>query len=176
MIHSRESISDKIKENSKRLEDWMQKQSAEAFEKGPEGKWTTGQHLDHLIKSVVPLNQAFLLPKFVYQMKFGKPNRPPRDFEALVARYNEKLTKGGQAPSRFVPPSVTLEQKQSLIAKFSKEYQKLANKTLKWKEADLDAYLLPHPLLGKVTVREMLFFTAHHIVHHLEILEDKYEK
>ncbi len=176
MIHSKETISDKIKENSARLEKWMQEQSAEAFEKGPEGKWTTGQHLDHLIKSVLPLNQAFLLPKFVYRLKFGKPNRPPRDFAALVARYKEKLAGGGQAPSRFVPPVVALGQKHLLIEKFSKEYQILANKTLKWKEADLDAYLLPHPLLGKVTVREMLFFTVYHIVHHLEILEDKYEK
>ena len=30
----------------------------------------------------------------------------------------------------------------------------------------LDHYLLPHPLLGKITLREMLFFSAYHIQHH----------
>ena len=36
---------------------------------------------------------------------------------------------------------------------------------------DLDKYVLPHPLLGKVTLREMLYFTIHHNEHHLELLK-----
>lgn len=34
-------------------------------------------------------------------------------------------------------------------------------------EADLEACRLPHPLLGKLTVREMLLFTLDHEVHHV---------
>ena len=37
--------------------------------------------------------------------------------------------------------------------------------------ADLDAVLLPHPLLGKLTVREMLFFTVYHVQHHRALVE-----
>ena len=33
-------------------------------------------------------------------------------------------------------------------------------------EKDLDNYILPHPLLGKLTIREMLFFTIYHVQHH----------
>jgi hypothetical protein len=40
-----------------------------------------------------------------------------------------------------------------------------------WSEKNLDAYLLPHPLLGKITVREMLFFTTFHTDHHLNIMQ-----
>jgi hypothetical protein len=36
-----------------------------------------------------------------------------------------------------------------------------------WREADLDRYRLPHPLLGKLTLREMLFFTLYHNYHHV---------
>jgi hypothetical protein len=36
-----------------------------------------------------------------------------------------------------------------------------------WSEDDLDNHRLPHPLLGKLTVREMLFFTLYHIQHHM---------
>ncbi len=33
-------------------------------------------------------------------------------------------------------------------------------------EAQLDALILPHPLLGKLTLREMLYFTIYHVQHH----------
>ena len=36
-----------------------------------------------------------------------------------------------------------------------------------WREQDLDRYVLPHPLLGKLTLREMLFFTLYHNYHHV---------
>ena len=39
-----------------------------------------------------------------------------------------------------------------------------------WSEKDLDKYKLPHPLLGKLTVREMLFFTIYHNEHHLKAM------
>jgi uncharacterized damage-inducible protein DinB len=32
----------------------------------------------------------------------------------------------------------------------------------------LDRLRLPHPALGKLTVREMLFFTIYHNIHHVE--------
>ncbi len=44
----------------------------------------------------------------------------------------------------------------------------LVGKIPGWSEAALDRYRLPHPLLGKLTVREMLFFTLYHNAHHLD--------
>ena len=41
------------------------------------------------------------------------------------------------------------------------------------REKQLDHFLLPHPLLGKITLREMLFFSAYHIQHHTKLLEDR---
>jgi hypothetical protein len=43
-----------------------------------------------------------------------------------------------------------------------------AQRSLGWREADLDRYLLPHPLLGKLTLREMLHFTLYHNYHHVQ--------
>jgi hypothetical protein len=31
--------------------------------------------------------------------------------------------------------------------------------------------ILPHPLLGKITIREMLYFTAYHVQHHENIIK-----
>jgi hypothetical protein len=35
-------------------------------------------------------------------------------------------------------------------------------------EERLDQYLAPHPLLGKITLRELTFFTIYHSHHHLD--------
>jgi len=47
----------------------------------------------------------------------------------------------------------------------------LSHKTIKQSETALDLYILPHPLLGKITLREMLYFTAYHVYHHQTIVE-----
>lgn len=176
MIHNKEEISSRLILNSERIADWMKAQPSAAFEKGPEGKWTSGQHLDHLIKSVKPLNQAFLLPKIIFRGLFGKPDREGRNYEALVERYHSKLQGGGIATGRFVPPEIKIEEKQALLDTFIFQYKKLATRTSRLSEKALDAYLLPHPLLGKLTIREMLFFTVYHLEHHFRILDEKYEK
>ena len=39
-------------------------------------------------------------------------------------------------------------------------------------EEELDTYLIPHPLIGKMTLRELLFFTVYHIGHHLKTIKN----
>jgi len=116
------------------------------------------------------------LPAFALRYKFGKPNRPGRSYDQLVQRYQEKLAAitGAQAPSRFLPDKIAESDKAERIARFRKEKEKLSKQISNWSEAKLDKCLLPHPLLGKLTLREMLFFTNYHTQHHLKILKDKY--
>jgi fumarate reductase subunit D len=35
-------------------------------------------------------------------------------------------------------------------------------------EQQLDLHRLPHPLLGKISIREMMYFTMYHAEHHME--------
>ena len=50
---------------------------------------------------------------------------------------------------------MTLSNKALYISKLVKEEKRLAKKIQKWTESDLDTYPLPHPLLGKMTTREI---------------------
>jgi hypothetical protein len=84
----------------------------------------------------------------------------------LIERYHQKLANGGTASGRFIPPEIRWEQRDALVTKFRKEISRMTSGLNSWREDQLDAYLLPHPLLGKLTVREMLFFSAYHISHH----------
>jgi len=145
----------------------------EHFEATPNGKWSAGQNLDHLIRAIKPLQLAYGLPKFALLILFGKTNRPSRNYDELVIKYKTKLAAGGKASAPFIPRAIRFEQKDELMKKYSLQKQKLISKIEKKSEIDLDKYILPHPLLGKVTLREMLYFTIHHNEHHLELLKNR---
>jgi hypothetical protein len=139
------------------------------FFKKIDSKWSVADNLEHLILSVKPLKLAFRLPKFIL-LYFGKPNRPIRTYEELVNKYLEKLMAGGQAASAFIPKFNYLD-KQVLLEDFKQMNQEFIKSLAKWDDGDLDRYLIPHPLLGKLYVREMLYFTIYHTQHHLKAIE-----
>ncbi|WP_421978159.1 DinB family protein [Roseivirga seohaensis] len=141
------------------------------FEYAPEGKWSAGQQMEHLIKSTSPLNQAMGLPKFLVKFKFGKANRPSKTFDQLVERYKEKLGLGGVASAAFSPQKVDFNKKEKVINQLQSNIESINQKLDKWTEAQLDEFILPHPLLGKITVREMMYFTIHHADHHRNLIK-----
>lgn len=129
-------------------------------------KWSAGQQLEHLYRAVRPITLAFVLPKFVPRLLFGKANRPSRNYNALVNKYHEKLAAGGKASRPYIPKAVLFIQRNKLKTKLLRTVAKLNRNLNKYSEAELDSYILPHPLLGKLTLREMLFFTIYHVEHH----------
>ena len=153
--------------------DYILPLNKEQFESTPNGKWSAGQNLDHLIRAIKPLQLAYRLPKLALLILFGKTNRPSRTYDELVTKYKTKLATGGKASGPFIPPVIRFEKKDELIRKYAMHKQKLITKIEKQSERDLDSYILPHPLLGKVTLREMLYFTIHHNEHHLELLKNR---
>jgi hypothetical protein len=152
---------------------WMEHQTVDQFEETPNRKWSAGQNLDHLNRSLTPVNLALRLPRFVLRLLFGKPNRKPRTYDELVSRYHQKLAAGGKASGRFIPPGINADQKVKLLLKFRQETTAMSRLMSRWKEDQLDHYLLPHPLLGKLTIREMLFFSVYHIRHHHQLLQER---
>jgi hypothetical protein len=145
----------------------------EQFFYKPENKWSPAQQVKHLIIAADNTKLAFTLPKFVVRLYAGKPNRPSRSYDELVARYNLKLEKGGKASSRFIPkPILPSYGKEKMLGQFKRSMDKLAHAIqIRWKETELDQYIAPHPLLGKITLRELGYFTIHHTYHHLESIK-----
>ncbi len=136
-------------------------------------KWSNAEHLQHLILAVKPLVTAYSMPGFVLRILFGKANRPSRSYDELAARYEAKLTAGGKASKPFIPKPIPLgSNKTKLIENFIEIHRKLLRRCGRWSEAKLDKFILPHPLLGKITLREMLFFTDFHIRHHEKAIKN----
>ena len=132
-------------------------------------KWTAGQQLDHIYRSVSAVKTGLTLPKFLIKLIVGKANRPSKDYDTLIAKYKQKLEAGGKAGGRFIPKPVMSGEKIKLADKLLNSVDDLCKKIDKYNEKQLDYYILPHPLLGKLTVREMLYFTIYHAEHHQKL-------
>lgn len=144
---------------------------AQRLEVQPNGKWSPAQHLEHIRMSVQPVATALIVPRGFLRWRFGTPNRPSRSYEALVARYKEKLAVGGKAPARFAPRALSAAEVASTSGVLMRLVNTLCKRAQRWSDADLDRYILPHPLLGKLTVREVLFFTVYHVQHHMALVQ-----
>lgn len=135
-------------------------------------KWSIAINVKHLLISTNMSSLAFWLPKFLVRWIGGTPNRASKSYEELVAKYKLKLEQGAVATSRFVPkPPKEMTKKESLLKqweKVSKHYLSTLKKNRT--EQDLDNYLIKHPLLGKITLRELCYFTIYHTQHHLQAI------
>jgi hypothetical protein len=138
----------------------------------PGPKWSVAENVQHLIISTNMSTLAFSLPKFIVRWISGMPNRGSRTYGQLVEKYKQKLAEGGAASGRFIPKPITIKEgKEKLLQNWEKATGKhltaLKNNRT---EKDLDNYLVKHPLLGRITLRELCYFTIYHTEHHLNII------
>jgi hypothetical protein len=107
---------------------------------------------------------------------FGKANRPSRSYEALVEKYQSKLAAGGKSTPRFLPADVQMEEREKSVHVLTGIVDSLVHQINKFSETQLDTLILPHPLLGKLTLREMLYFTIYHVGHHEKHTRENLQK
>lgn len=173
---NKEEIVALLDKEHQRLVNWLKDQPEDNWKKGPEGKWTTGQQVLHLVQSLQPLNKALRVPKFILKFKFGKANRAIRDFDTVIQRYHDRLRENQGAAIQFNQNLKTpsIQERKQLIATLTREYSNLQKHTKKWKGYHLDTCILPHPLMGKMPIRELIMWSAHHANHHTNELIEKY--
>ena len=133
--------------------------------------WSPADNVRHLTKSLRAVAKALGLPRVVLGLLFGKGRRPSRGYAEIRDTYHAALSKGGTA-GKFAPePQARIEDPDAWRARVMSYHEiaatALREATSSWSEVALDRYRIPHPLLGKLTVREMLLFTLYHNVHHV---------
>lgn len=164
-----EELQEALMANHKMFKDFLLSMDDETFLHAPGGKWNAGQQLSHVVKSLKAIHTGMVLPKFQLKVMFGKSNRLSRTYDELVSRYQEKLAAGYENRSAYMPNEVTREDVKKLADKMMSYASRISKRLATYDEDGLDTYLLPHPLLGKMTLREMGYFTCYHVVHHMDL-------
>lgn len=169
-ITTKSELISKLNESNQRVTKWFADIPADAFFARQGEVWSASDNVDHLIKSHKPIAKALRLPKFTLQAMFGKPEKHSMTYEELCQTYRDAIAKGGQAFGRYLPdqqsPANPETDKSNLLNQFSKASAELISVAEKWNEKELDEHLLPHPLIGRLTIREMLYFTIYHNLRH----------
>lgn len=142
------------------------------FQSPGNNKWSVAENIIHLVKSTHTTTLACRLPKFVLRLVSGKPNRPSRNYQELLDKYESKLKAGGRASARYVPKSPSKkDSKEKIVYQWESATSAYLNALSKnWNDDNMDAYIVPHPLLGKITIRELAYFTIFHTLHHFRAI------
>jgi hypothetical protein len=144
----------------------------------PQGAaWSPAEHVRHLRKSSAPLVTALKIPRFLLRMRFGSHAGASRSFARIREVYRGDLAAGATA-GRFAPhpeaaPANATDRRHEIMNAWTAVTVDLTGAMASWSEPDLDRHQLPHPILGRLTVREMLAFTVYHTAHHLNRIEER---
>ncbi len=140
-------------------------------------KWSPAEHARHLAKSVRPLGMALGLPRLILWLRFGRSSAGSRSFLVMRETYRARLAAGATAgkftPSAQAAPTDAEAYRAKVLAAWTAANTDMQSRIGAWDESALDRYRLPHPALGTLTVREMLFFTLYHIAHHLNLIASR---
>lgn len=176
LIHKREEIIQGLQSNYQKVANFIQWLSEDVikFKPTPE-TWSIAENLQHLILSSTPVATSLAVPSLALWF-FGLPKpRPSRPYAQLVQDYQDSLNKGFQAPPEYIP--YVGKNKDELLSIWQRMEEKLVRRLENfWKEDNLDKYLVPHPGLGKITIRELMFFTIYHAEHHLNIMKERVQE
>lgn len=139
--------------------------SLDMANKSINGKWSVAQNAEHINKVLAPFAKYMTISKLKLEELFGIAQTESRDENKFVEDYGQVI-KGAKAPPNVTPEEKT-DYKISELVENGRVYLKNIIASLNnWSEEELDKYLCPHPLLGKLTVREMFYFMTHHVNHH----------
>lgn len=146
------------------------------FTAGTQQRWSPAHHLDHLVRSNTPV----ALGLGAYRERFTTPCDPraARSYEELRDTYRNALARAraqgvATATGRFVPEPSGDQAAQ--LKQYRESLDTLRAALQSWEDTELDASTMPHPLLGDLTIREMLLFTLYHNEHHLSGVKTRVE-
>ena len=140
---------------------------------GDADHWSPAHHLVHLTKASVSVERALgsgALPRHPTARSRAYAEVRDAAAAAVAGTAKEKLLEMGRTVA--VAPGVEVADITRAFARASAGLRTAASS---WTEEALDRHAIPHPLMGELTVREMLLFFVLHERHHLKIVRTRLE-
>ncbi len=165
---NKQEIAERLTNNYSGFTNYMNGLSDSDFHYANGRSWSAEQQLAHIALCVAPLVHVFGMEKIAITQAFGTTERGSRTYEQLLTDYLAKLQAGGKAPDRFVPNN-NPQDRTVLCEELNKLINTLTTRVNTFTEPELDTLCIPHPLLGCLTLREMLYNAIYHVTHHWQI-------
>lgn len=134
-------------------------------------KWSVAQNVEHITIVLTKLNNYFKLPKSVVKDNFGFSKRVSVNNELFINKYQNELAFGAKATTPYIPETNNNKSIENLISEGKVALDALNINLKSWSEEELEMYNCPHPILGKIPAREVLYFTIYHAQHHHETIK-----
>ena len=134
--------------------------------------WSPANNVRHLTKSVRAVSKGLRLPRWVLWLAFRGGSGTSRTYTEIRETYRARLARGATAgrfaPAPHPPADDAAAERTHVMMRHANAVDELVGLVGRWPETALDRRRLPHPLLGLLSVREMLLFTVYHNRHHVE--------
>ena len=139
--------------------------------------WSPADNVRHLTKSMRAVTVGLKVHWIFLRLRYGTADGHSRSYEQLRVAYRRALLTGNGA-GRFAPeprpaPEDPDAERARIMAFHRTALDEICAATMRWDNESLDKLRLPHPLLGKLTLREMLLFTLYHNAHHVENVRNR---
>ena len=168
-IQTKTDIQQALQEANQHVTDVSKNVLATDFLKGTSDNWSSADYLKHLILSVKPFARGLSLPPEQREKIFKRADRASLTYDELVTRYQQGIQAGVRAenspsftPAQYKMPDEAEDIQSHLISTWEDACMRLMTALDQWSEDDLDTFVVPHPALVEITIREMCYFTIHH--------------
>ena len=130
-------------------------------------KWNAGQQMNHIGVSLGALKKGMSLPKLALKMTFGTTKEPTKSYDEVVKKYTDRLKEPYDiSGSKFDPEIIAFADKAAGVERFKSTAAKLVKAYQKFSDSDAEKYVLPHPLIGNLSMKEFMLFDIFHVQHH----------
>ena len=130
-------------------------------------KWTAGQQMNHIGMSLGALKKGMSMPKLALKMTFGTTKEKTKSYDEVVKKYTARLEQPYSIDgSKFDPAPILFSEKAAGVERFRSTSTKLVKAYNKFSDADSEKYVLPHPLIGNLSMKEFMLFDIFHVLHH----------
>ncbi|UIR57342.1 DinB family protein [Sphingobacterium sp. SRCM116780] len=136
------------------------------------GKWTAGQQFHHVYLVISAFPKILSSKEFILQ-KFGKIDRPTWSYDTVIENY---FKTSRQSAQQFLPEQISAEQKVIITNDIQKVLQTIQQLLGQYTDEELDTLVIPSPLLGPMTIREMFYLMSYHATHHLRQTQENLEQ
>lgn len=172
--HSKQEILSSLRDITNKVSAYYSSLPPEVFFNDKLGGWSPAQNLNHLC-FIAQLSTYLVQIPFFFFIPFGK-RKTQKDFLTLKNEYlgaPNPIFIGPLAPTEVHLPNEPNKVIRVILNVWEKTNFELIDALSRVPEENFDEYSLPHPSLGILSFREMMYVLIIHPIHHTLKVEQK---